>query len=101
MCERRGRAEKRDGHRLLQRQGAGHNFPINCAQRFLAHGPFVQPGHALKHSQFAVRRVNLLALLELEHADFEHVPGSLVQQSDNLLVEVVDGFAVLGNVHEG
>src|SRR5438067_1515537 len=48
-----------------------------------------------------MRRVYLLSLFQLERANFQNVPRPRVHQPHNLLVQIVDGFAVLGNVHEG
>src|ERR1044071_8086824 len=45
--------------------------------------------------------IDLFALLEFERADFEHVPGAIIEEPDNLLIEGIDGLAVLGDVHEG
>ena len=51
------------GHRqrLLQRQGAGHDFAVNRPQRVVGERPLVLPADPLQHRPFAVRRVNLLA----------------------------------------
>ena len=44
-------------------------------------------------------RVDLFAGFELDGADFEDVLGALVQQMNDLLIKLVDGFAVNGEAH--
>jgi hypothetical protein len=61
-------------------------------------GP-VQLADALEHGAFAVRRVNLLAGLELDAADGQHVARALVEQPDDLRVQLVNRLAMFGNVH--
>ena len=53
----------------------------------------------MQHGAFAVRRVDLLAGLELDLADRQHVLRALVEQLDDLRVQLVDRLAVFGNVH--
>ena len=52
-----------------------------------------------EHGTFAVRRVNLLARLQLDFADGENMLGALVQELDDLRVQLVDGLAMIGDVH--
>src|ERR1019366_3205525 len=61
--------------------------------------PLVLPADALEHRPLAVRRINLLAGLALNHSDGQDVPGPLIQELDDLRVELVDGLAMIGNVH--
>ena len=49
----------------------------------------------------AMRRVDFLAGPELDGADFQNVRSALVEQFDDLRVQLVDGLAVLGDVHGG
>ena len=88
-----------DGHRLLQRQRAGHDLAINGPQRSFVIGPGFMLADALQHRPFPVRRVDFLAGLELDLADLQDMPGALVQQLDDLRVEFVNGLAMFGNVH--
>ena len=52
-----------------------------------------------EHGAFAVRRVNLLAGLELDVADGQHVLRALVEQPDDVRVQLVNRLAMFGNVH--
>ena len=52
-----------------------------------------------KNGAFAVRRVNLLAGLELDIADGQPVTRALVEQPHNLLVQPVNHLAMFGNAH--
>ena len=99
MREGRFRPEVGDGQRLFERQGAGHDFAINRPQRFIGDRPLVLAANPLQHRPFAVRRVNLLAGLEFDLADGQHVLGPLVQELDDLRVELVDRLAMFRNVH--
>src|SRR5207248_8823069 len=99
--EGRFRSEKRDCHRFFERQLDRHDLAIDRAERLVSNRSFVELRCALQHSQLPMRRVNLLTMLELKAADFKHMTGPVIEQPDNLLVEIIDGFSVLGNVHEG
>ena len=99
MRERRLRAEIRNGHGLLQRQRAGHDFAVNRAELVVGYRPFVRPADALQHSAFAVRRVNFLAGLKLHVADGEHVLRALVEQPHDVRVQLVNHLAMFRNVH--
>jgi len=55
----------------------------------------------LQHGPFAVRRVDFFAGLEFDFSDGENVLRSLVQQFEDALVQLVDGFAMIGKVHAG
>ncbi len=48
MRERRLRAEIRDGHGLLQRQRAGHDFAVNRAELVVGYRPLVRLADALQ-----------------------------------------------------
>ncbi len=99
MREGRLRAEIGDDHRLLERQRAGHDFAVDGAQLLVGHRPLVQLADALQHGAFAVRRVNLLAGLELHGADGQHVFRALIEQPDDARVQLVNRLAMFGNVH--
>ncbi len=45
-----------------------------------------------------MRRVNLLARLELDVSDVQHVTRALVQQPDDLRVQLVNRLAMVGKV---
>src|SRR3954471_14156775 len=45
--------------------------------------------------------INLLASFELGLSNVQHMPGAVVEQLDNLLVQMIDRFAMVGNIHEG
>jgi hypothetical protein len=98
MRERRLRPEIRDGHRLFERQRAGHDFAVNRAELFIGDGPLVQPADAVEHGAFAVRRVNLLARRKLHVADGQHLARALVEQPDDVRVQLVNRRAMFGNV---
>src|SRR5687768_6418821 len=55
----------------------------------------------MQHGAFAMGRVNLLAGLKLNLANLQHMLRPLVEQLHNLRIELVDGFAVFGDVHRG
>ena len=97
--KRRLGTEIGDGHHLLQAEGAGHDFAVDGAKTFVGDRPLVFPANALEHGQFSMRRVNLLAVFELDCADLEDEPGALVEESHDLFVERVDGLAELRNSH--
>jgi hypothetical protein len=99
MRERGLRAEVGDGHRLLQRQRAGHDLAVNRAQLLVGHRSLVETADAVEDGAFAVRRVNLLAGLELDVADGQPVTRALVEQPHDLLVQPVNHLAMFGNVH--
>src|SRR6185369_1456874 len=82
MRERGFGPEVSDGERLLERQRAGHDFPVDRAERIVGHWTFVPFADAMQHGAFAVRRVDFLAGLELDLADREHVFRALVQELD-------------------
>ena len=96
--KRRLRPEIRDGHGLLQRERAGHDFAVNGTKLFVGDRPLVQAADALKHGALAVRRVNFLAGLELEFANGQHVARAPVEQPDDLRVQRVNRLAMFGNV---
>jgi hypothetical protein len=97
--ERRLRPKIGNRQGLLERQGAGHDLPVNRPQRIVGKRTLVLPADPLQHRPFAVRRVNLLAGLALHFADGQDVFGPLVQELDELRVELVDGLAMFENVH--
>ena len=99
MRERGLRAEVGDGHRLLQRQCAGHDLAINHAQLVIGHRPLVEMADAVEDGAFAVRRINFLAGLELDIADGQPVTRAFIEQPHNLLVQPVNHLAMFGNVH--
>ena len=99
MRERGFRPEVGDGEHFFQRQRAGHDFPVNRAQRVVGHRPRIQFAQAVQHGPLAVRCVNLLARFELDFADGQHVFGALVQQPDDVRVQAVDRLAMFGYVH--
>src|SRR3954468_16088280 len=45
--------------------------------------------------------INLLASFELGLSNVQHMPGAVVEQLDNLLIQMIDRFAMVGNIHEG
>jgi hypothetical protein len=73
MRERRLRPEVGDGHRFLQRQCAGHDLPVNGAQRFVLDRALVELADALQNHPLAMRHVNGLAGLDLDLADLQDV----------------------------
>ena len=56
----------------------------------------------LKDGAFAVRRLSEIssARLEFDVAYLEHMPRAFVQKPDDMRVQLVDGLAMLGNVHD-
>ena len=100
MSESGLRPEISDGHRFLEREGAGHDLAVNGAQGIGGDGALVQLANALQDRAFAVGDINRLARLDLDFANLQNVPGALVQQLDDLGVELIDGFAMFRNIHD-
>ena len=100
MGESGFRPEIGNGHRFFQRERAGHDLTINRPQRFVRDGPVIQFANALEDRPLTMRRVNFFAGLELDVADLRAHVRALVQQLDDLGVQLVNGFAMLGNVHD-
>ncbi len=98
MRERRLRAEIRDGHGLFERERAGHDFAVDCAQLLVRHRSGVGRADALEHGAFAMRCVNLLARRELDVADGQHVARAFVEQPDDVRIQLVNRLAMFGNV---
>ncbi len=92
------RAEIRDGHSLFERERAGHDFAVNRAQLLVGHRPGVGLADALEDRALTMRRVNLLASLQLDTANGEHVTRALVEQPDDVRVQLVNRLAMSGNV---
>ena len=55
-------------------------------------GTLVLAHHALQDGALPVGRVDLFTGLDLDLADFQDVPCPLVQQSHDLLVQLVNGL---------
>ena len=46
-----------------------------------------------------MRRINLLACLELDFANGKDMPGAFIEQLDDLRVELVNCLAMFGKAH--
>ena len=58
----------------------------------------VAPANPVQHGALPMRRVNFLPRLELDLTDRQDMFGALVQQLDDMRIELVNGFAMFGNV---
>ena len=101
MRERRLRSEIRDGHRLFERERAGHDFAVDAAELLVRDWPGVLRANAVEYGAFAVRRINSLARRQLDFADGEDVARARVEQPDDLRVQLVNRLAMFGKAHAG
>ena len=99
MCESGFGPEIGNGHGLLERERAGHDFAIDGAKGVVGDGSLIFAGNALENGTLAVRGVDFFASFEFDFADGEDVFGALVEELDNVGVELVDSFAMFGNSH--
>jgi len=94
------RTEISDGHGLFQGECTGHDFAINGTELVIGHRSTIEKAEPLQHGAFAVGCVDFLPNPEFHLADGEHVLGAFVEQPDDLAVQLVNGTAMLRNVHD-
>ena len=87
-----------DDECFFESERAGHDFPVNRAKLLCRHRAGVEFGDAVQDSAFAMRSVDFLAALAFNFANGQDMTCALAKESDELLVELINGFAMFGNV---
>ena len=90
------------GHllRALKREGGGHDFSIDRPNRLGWKWPGVLLDEALDYRRLPRRsmEIGIRIPLFLELADLDDAFGPLIQQAQNLVIDAIDLFPVLGKV---
>lgn len=94
-------AEVGDAECFFKGERTGHDFPVNRAKLFCGHRAGVELRDTVEDGAFAVRSVDFLAALAFDFADGQNVTGPFAEELDQLFVELIDGFAMFGNVQNG
>jgi len=104
--ERGGGTQISHFHGPFQRQGAGHDLAVHGAQGLAGEGAWVVLADPIQDLGFAGRgvEVGVRILRFLQHSDRDDMAGALVQQTDDLVIDLVDFLAIaldrLGIFHQ-
>jgi hypothetical protein len=93
LGERTFRPEIGNGQRTFQRQALRHHLAKQPGDRFGRQRPRIERTNAAQHLRLALRAINHAAAFDF--ADGTGVRRTLIEQRENLLVDAVDGIAML------